>query len=80
MHFCYRCSVYAVCTVTTSICASATSTPAATADTSAPVIRVRAPAFNSRQDTGYVATTVYVGNSHIFYVSVETLTYSLLYA
>ena len=61
IHFCNRCSVYTVCTAATSICASATPTPAATPDTSAPVITVRAPARNSNNATGYVATTVYVG-------------------
>ena len=65
VYFCYRCSVYTVCTVTTSICASATSAPAAAADASPPVITVRAPAINSRQDTGFVATTVLVGMLHI---------------
>ena len=63
-----RCSVYTVCTAATSICASATATatPAATVDTSPPVITVRAPARNSINATGYVATTVYVGmpNTH----------------
>lgn len=61
IHFYRRCSVYTVCTATTSLCASATPRPTATADTSPPVITVRAPASNSINATGYVATTVYVG-------------------
>ena len=60
-----RCSVYTVCLAATSICASATATPVVAADTTPPVITVRAPAANSVNATGYVATTVYVGESHI---------------
>ena len=66
MPFCCRCSVYTVCTAATSVCASAAPTPTATADTSPPVITVRAPARNSINATGYVATTVYVGTPNIF--------------
>ena len=58
-----RCSVYTVCLAATSICASATATPAVAADTTPPVITVRAPAANSVNATGYVATTVYVGKA-----------------
>ena len=44
--------------------------PAAAADTTAPVITVRAPAFNSVNATGYVATTIHVGKSGNSFLSV----------
>ena len=60
---CLRCSVYTVCLAATSICASAPATSVVAADTTPPGITVRAPAANSVNATGYVATTVYVGKA-----------------
>ena len=70
-----RCSVYTVCLAKTSLCASATATPAVAADTTPPVITVRAPASNSINATGYVDTTVYVGMSYMFCITVSPFLY-----
>ena len=74
---CCRCSVYTACLAATSICASATATPVVAADTTAPVITVRAPAANSVNATGYVATTVYIGTADIACLKLPALQYLL---